>query len=181
LWQWFVGLVYPVENKAQAINSTMNLIGEYQVAIDSKGRLRLPTPLLRQLPPVKAGEGYSFVLNRGFEKCLTLYPNQVWDEIAARLSKLNRFNDRNRMFFRSFFLGAAPMETDSADRILIPKPLQDYADLGSEAILIAMDDRIEIWSPKGYQAMLSINPNDFADLANEVMGSDESEPENDPA
>ena len=153
----------------------MNLIGEYQVAIDNKGRLRLPSALLRQLPAVKQGDGYSFVLNRGFEKCLTLYPKTVWDEIAARLSKLNRFKDRNRMFFRSFFLGAAPMETDSADRILIPKPLQDYANLESEAILIAMDDRIEIWSPKGYEAMLAIDPNDFADLANEVMGEDEED------
>ena len=153
----------------------MNLIGEYQVAIDNKGRLRLPSALLRQLPAVKQGDGYFFVLNRGFEKCLTLYPKTVWDEIAARLSKLNRFKDRNRMFFRSFFLGAAPMETDSADRILIPKPLQDYANLESEAILIAMDDRIEIWSPKGYEAMLAIDPNDFADLANEVMGEDEED------
>ncbi len=149
----------------------MKLIGEYPVAIDNKGRLRLPTGLLKQLGDKPEGEGgYGFVLNRGFEKCLTLYPQPVWEQISARLSKLNRFNDRNRMFLRSFYLGAAPVETDSADRILIQKPLMDYASLNDQAILIAMDDRIEIWSPEQYDAMLSINPNDFADLANQVMG-----------
>ncbi len=152
----------------------MKLIGEYPVAIDNKGRLRLPTALLRQLgeKPSEA-EGYEFVLNRGFEKCLTLYPKPVWEEITAKLSRLNRFNDRNRMFFRSFYLGATPVVTDSADRILLQKPLMDYANLNTEAILIAMDDRIEIWSPDQYEAMLQIDPNQFADLANDVMGGGE--------
>ncbi len=148
----------------------MNLIGEYQVAIDNKGRLRMPTSLLRQLQPENGGEGYAFVINRGFEQCLTLYPKRVWDETTAKLSRLNRYNDRNRMFFRSFFLGASQVETDSADRILVPKPLLDYAGLEGDSILVAMDDRIEIWSPNGYAKMMSINPNDFADLANQVMG-----------
>jgi MraZ protein len=153
----------------------MQLIGEFPVAIDNKGRLRLPTSLLRQLPtPVPATEGgevrYNFVVNRGFEKCLTLYPQPVWDGIAERLGKLNRFNDRNRMFVRSFYLGASPVETDSADRILLQKPLMDYAALTDNAILVAMDDRIEIWSPEQYEALLAINPNDFADMANDVMG-----------
>ncbi|MEZ4940188.1 MAG: division/cell wall cluster transcriptional repressor MraZ [Saprospiraceae bacterium] len=149
----------------------MKLIGEYPVAIDNKGRLRLPSALLRQLGEKPSeSNGYEFVLNRGFEKCLTLYPKPVWDEISEKLSRLNRFNDRNRMFFRSFYLGAAPVSTDSADRILLQKPLMDYASLESEAILIAMDDRIEIWSPGHYEAMLSIDPNQFADLANDVMG-----------
>ncbi|MBK8556842.1 MAG: division/cell wall cluster transcriptional repressor MraZ [Lewinellaceae bacterium] len=148
----------------------MNLIGEFQVAIDNKGRLRLPTALLRQLPELQEGASHAFVLNRGFEPCLTLYPKSVWDQITQKLSKLNRFNDRNRMFFRSFFLGAAQLETDAADRILLPKPLMDYADLQDDAILVAMEDRIEIWSQIGYTRMLSINPNDYADLANKVMG-----------
>jgi len=101
----------------------MKLIGEYPVAIDNKGRLRLPTGLLKQLGDKPEGEaGYEFVLNRGFEKCLTLYPKPVWEQISARLSKLNRFNDRNRMFLRSIYLGASPVDTDSADRILIQKP-----------------------------------------------------------
>ena len=137
----------------------MQLIGEYPVALDDKGRMRLPTALLRQLSAGQANEGegagYEFVVNRGFEKCLTLYPKPVWDGITAKLSRLNRFNDRNRAFIRSFYLGASPITTDSADRILLQKPLMDYAGLAKEAILVAMDDRIEIWSPDALEGRIA--------------------------
>jgi MraZ protein len=154
----------------------MQLIGEYPVSLDDKGRLRLPSALLRQLMSLGANDGepgaYEFVINRGFEKCLTLYPKPVWDDIAAKLSRLNRFNDRNRAFIRSFYLGAYPVTTDSADRILLQKPLMDYASITKEAILVAMDDRIEIWSQEQHQSLAAFDPNDFADLANDVMGNE---------
>ena len=150
----------------------MQLIGEYPVALDDKGRMRLPTALLRQLGENPNGEGaaYEFVVNRGFEKCLTLYPKPVWDAIAAKLSRLNRFNDRNRAFLRSFYLGAYPIATDSADRILLQKHLMDYAGLAKSAVLVAMDDRVEIWSPEAHADVAAMDSNIFADLANDVMG-----------
>ena len=153
----------------------MQLIGEYPVALDEKGRLRLPTALLRQLPAHAAGsngEGasYEFVVNRGFEKCLTLYPKPVWDGITAKLSRLNRFNDRNRAFIRSFYLGAYPIATDSADRILLQKPLMDYAGISKEAVLVAMDDRIEIWSPEEHARVAAMDSNAFADSAAPSIG-----------
>ena len=150
----------------------MQLIGEYPVALDDKGRMRIPSALLRQLgdKPDGEGNGYEFVVNRGFEKCLTLYPKPVWDVLTAKINRLNRFNDRNRAFIRAFYLGANNVTTDSADRILLQKPLMDYAGLGKEVILVAMDDRIEIWSPEQHQALLSLDSNTFADMANDVMG-----------
>lgn len=155
--------------------SGLNLIGEFPVAIDNKGRLRLPSSLLRQLPAPTVGtgadpEGYEFVINRGFEKCLTLYPKPVWDDISARLNRLNRFNDRNRTFIRAFYLGAYTVVTDSADRILLQKPSMEYGGLDDEAILVAMDDRIEIWSPAEYKLVSQIDSNTLIDLSNDVMG-----------
>ena len=155
----------------------MQLIGEYPVALDDKGRLRLPTALLRQLTAQEAATNgdaaaYEFVVNRGFEKCLTLYPKPVWDGIAAKLSRLNSFNDRNRAFVRSFHYGAYPLTTDSADRILLQKPLLDYAGITKEAVLLAMEGKIEIWSPEQYASTAAFDPNEFADLANDVMGGD---------
>lgn len=168
---------HPAFALTRLTSHNLQLIGEYPVALDNKGRMRLPTALLRQLGERPDGDkGYEFVLNRGFETCLTLYPKPIWDVLAARINRLNRFNDRNRQFVRAFYLGASPVDTDSADRILIQKPLLDYAGLNDEAILVAMDDRVEIWSPQRYAEMLQINPNDFADLANEVMGG-QTEPD----
>lgn len=133
----------------------------------------MPTALLRQLAaPASEEAGYDFVVNKGFEKCLTLYPKSVWDELANRINKLNRFNNRNRMFMRAFYQGATPVATDSAGRILLQKPLLDYAGISNDALLLAMDDRIEIWAPEQYHS-LSINPDDFSDLANQVLGGGE--------
>ena len=47
------------------------LVGEYEVRLDAKGRFLFPSHLRRQLSPA-AQE--SFMLNKGFEECLTLYP-----------------------------------------------------------------------------------------------------------
>jgi MraZ protein len=154
----------------------MNLLGEYPVSMDDKGRLRLPTALLRQLPaPLTEDAGYEFVVNRGFEPCLTLYPKPVWDALAEKINKLNRFNERHRQFARAFYLGAYPVSTDSAGRILLQKPLMDYAHISTEIKLLAMDDRIEIWSPEEHEKLLKINPDDFSDLANAVLGGGDLE------
>ncbi|MFM7154245.1 MAG: division/cell wall cluster transcriptional repressor MraZ, partial [Bacteroidota bacterium] len=106
----------------------------------------------------------------GFEKCMTLYPKPVWDAIAEKLSRLNRFNQTNRAFVRSFYLGAYPVTTDSADRILLQKPSMDYAQINKEAVLVAMDDRIEIWSPEQYASVAAIESDNFANMADQVMG-----------
>jgi MraZ protein len=151
-------------------HSTMNLIGEYPVSMDDKGRLRIPASLLRQLPtPVSEESGFEFVVNRGFEKCLTMYPKTVWDSLSAKINRLNRFNNRNRMFIRAFYQGACHTATDSAGRILVQKPLLDYAGITNEALLLAMDDRIEIWAPDQYNNLV-IDPEQFSDLSDQVLG-----------
>lgn len=137
----------------------MHLIGEYPVSMDEKGRIRMPSALLRQLPaPGSEAEGYSFVVNRGFEPCLTLYPKTVWDQLAAKINRLNRFNERNRLFIRAFYYGAYPVSTDTAGRILLQKPLLDYAGISGDALMLAMDDRIEIWSEDNTRVCVSIPP-----------------------
>ncbi len=138
--------------------------------MDEKGRLRIPASLLRQLPaPVSEESGHEFVVNRGFEQCLTMYPKSVWDTLSAKINRLNRFNNRNRMFVRAFYQGASQTGTDSAGRVLIQKPLLDYAGITGDALLLAMDDRIEIWSPTAYNS-LEIDPNQFSELSDQVLG-----------
>ena len=74
----------------------------------------------KQLPKEDATE---FVINRGFEKCLTLYPLQSWKPIFANISKLNDFDPKVRAFRRYFLNGATPVEMDTAGRLLLPKNL----------------------------------------------------------
>lgn len=144
-----------------------NLVGEYECKLDAKGRLLFPAGLRKQLSP-EAGE--SFMMNRGFEKCLTLYPMNEWERLSQKLRKLNLFVKRNRAFHRLFHNGATPMQLDGSGRILVPKQLQPYANIGKEVVLTAYGDRIEIWDKDTYYQMINEEADDFADLADQVMG-----------
>lgn len=143
------------------------LVGEYECRLDAKGRLLFPSGLRKQLDP-DANE--TFMLNKGFENCLTLYPMNEWQNLSAKLSTLNLFKPQNRMFYRLFHQGAKQLTLDNAGRILIPTALMEKIGLKKEVILTAYNDRIEIWDSGEYSAMMNANMVDFADLADEVMG-----------
>lgn len=148
------------------------LVGEYEVKLDAKGRFLFPSHLRRQLSP-SAQE--SFMLNKGFEECLTLYPMNEWEKLSEKLSKINLFKPKNRMFYRLFHQGAKDVSLDNAGRILIPSTHMERVGLSKNAMLIAYNDRIEIWDKSKYFELIEGNTADFADLADEVMGDIENE------
>jgi MraZ protein len=146
----------------------MPFFGEFECKIDAKGRLRLPSQLIRQM---EGDNGvFTFVLHRGFEKCLMLYEKKVWDRIVKDVEGLNVYNKKERQFLRYFFRGASIITLDSADRVLLSKRQMEFADIDNEVILSPLMDRIEIWSPVHYDAMLMEEPDDLSALAEEVLG-----------
>lgn len=142
-------------------------LGEYEATLDLKGRFLLPAGFKKQLPE----EGSTvFVINRGFEKCLTLYPLKTWEPIFARISKLNDFDPKVREFRRYFLNGATHLELDSAGRLLIPSNLKEYAGLEKDIVLTSAVKKIEIWDKSKYQQFFeSFSPETFSDLAEQVM------------
>lgn len=145
-----------------------NFIGEFDCKLDPKSRLMLPSGLRKQLSP-EANE--SFVVNRGFEQCLVLYPKNDWDRISAEVNQLNQYVKKNREFIRYFYRGATELSIDGTGRILLPKRLQEYGEITKEVVLFAYSDRIEIWNKEKYDNLLTDEPEDFANLAEEVMGN----------
>ncbi|MFO7977896.1 MAG: division/cell wall cluster transcriptional repressor MraZ [Bacteroidales bacterium] len=143
------------------------LLGEYECKVDSKGRFVLPAGLKKQL---SAGDQERFVVNRGFEKNLTLYPESEWQKISREINSLNLYTKKNRDFVRYFFRGATELSVDAANRILLPKALLDYPGIQKELILFAYGQRIEIWAKEEYVSMMQQEPEDFSSLAEEVMG-----------
>ncbi len=144
-----------------------NLFGEFVCKLDAKGRFMLPAGLKKQLA---SEDQEQFVVNRGFEKNLTLYPESEWQKITREINSLNLYNKKNREFVRYFYRGASELQCDSASRLLLPKTLLDYASLNKEIVLFAFGNRIEIWSKEQYENTMSVEPEDFSDLAEEVMG-----------
>jgi len=144
-----------------------NLIGEFECKIDAKGRFMLPAGLKKQLPPEVQDR---FVINRGFEKCLVLYPQNVWKTISDEINQLNLYNKKNRDFVRYFYRGASELILDSVNRLLLPKQLVEYAGIGKEVVLFAFSNRVEIWAKEAYERLQTNEPDDFSSLAEEVMG-----------
>lgn len=144
-----------------------SLLGEYQCKVDTKGRFMLPSGLKRQLDPVAKGE---FVVNRGFEGCLVLYPMNEWENETKRFEKLNLFVAKNRKFYRQFHNGATQLGLDVSGRVLLPKTLIEGVGIDKEVVLFAYANRIEIWDKRKYDEMMDVDQDDFAQLAEEVMG-----------
>ena len=145
----------------------IGFIGEYESTIDAKGRFLLPSGFKKQLP--EAGQSL-FVINRGFEKCLTLYPLQSWEPLYKDISLLNDFDPKVRDFRRYFLNGATQIELDSAGRVLLPKNLMEYAGLGKDIVLVSAVNKIEIWDKQKYQALFdAMSAEAYSQLANEVM------------
>jgi len=169
-------LPYIYTRKSQKQVSGANLIGEYECKLDQKGRVILPANLKKQISPEAKD---MFVINRGFENCLVLYPLNEWKSISTEINRLNLYNRKNRNFARYFYRGATELTLDGSNRLLLPKTLMNYAGIAKEVILFAFSNRIEVWAKDKYEQLMTDEPEDFAALAEEVMGKPERTEETD--
>ena len=147
------------------------LIGTYECKIDVKGRLLIPSAFKKQLAPVIPK---GFVLKRAvFQNCLELYPLEQWEELIKKVNSLNRFKKKNNDFIRRFTAGVKFIELDSNGRLLIPKDLIEFSNIKREVTLSTSVNIIEIWDKSSYEKAIADSRDDFAQLAEEVMGGDE--------
>ncbi|WP_405609334.1 division/cell wall cluster transcriptional repressor MraZ [Polaribacter sp. Asnod1-A03] len=147
----------------------INLIGTYDCKSDAKGRMMFSSAFKKQLSSVLQ-EG--FVIKRAvFQPCLELYPMKEWVLMMQKINKLNRFNKKNNDFIRRFTAGVKIVELDAAGRILIPKDLFAFAGIKKEVVMASSVNIIEVWDKEKYEKAINEAADDFADLAEEVMGN----------
>lgn len=143
------------------------LIGTYECKVDAKGRLMIPAPLKKQFASLEDG----FVLKRSvFQPCLELFPMAEWNKMMAKINKLNRFVKKNNDFIRRFTAGVKVVEIDVTGRLLIPKDLIVFGKIDKDLVLSSAINIIEIWDKTLYENAIENATDDFADLAEEVMG-----------
>lgn len=114
-------------------------MGEYSHTIDPKGRLIIPSRFREQL-------GDEFVLTKGLDGCLSIYPMDEWEKFEEQLRGLPLTNKNARTFSRFFVAGATACELDKQGRILVPGTLREFAGLEKDVVLTGNINRIEIWS-----------------------------------
>ena len=145
-----------------------SFIGTYECKVDAKGRLMLPTSLKKQFGSLEEG----FVLKRSvFQPCLELYPMDEWNKMMQKINKLNRFVKKNNDFIRRFTAGVKMVEIDTNGRLVIPKELVVFAKIEKDIVLSSAVNIVEIWDKDLYENVIENATDDFADLAEEVMGN----------
>ena len=119
-------------------------MGEYSHSIDQKGRIIVPSKFRELL-------GDHFVISKGLDGCLWIFPEKEWDDFSGKLHSLQLFNEEARKITRYFMAGAAPSEADKQGRVIIPQNLRVHAELKKEVVLIGVSNRIEVWDKEKWE------------------------------
>ena len=144
----------------------INLLGEYDCKVDSKGRFMFPAGLKKQLGN---DSDRGFVVNRNLhQECLVLYPITEWEKLSVKLGKLNRLIKKNDTFVRKVMGGATPVSLDGAGRLLVPKSLAEGASVSKEIKVVGSGGVIEIWNKSKHIAVVE-EQNDWEAIAEDVM------------
>ncbi|MDO4962675.1 MAG: division/cell wall cluster transcriptional repressor MraZ [bacterium] len=139
-------------------------MGEYHHSIDSKGRIIIPAKLRDDL-------GENFIVTRGLDGCLFVYPKNSWDRIIDKYKQLPDTKDK-RQFMRIFLSGATICEYDLNGRINIPNPLIEFANLKKDCIIIGVDEKLEIWSKERWEEFIANNEENISSLADSLFSGD---------
>lgn len=150
------------------------LIGRYQTTMDEKGRFVLPAKLRAIVGPSQKNllEG-DLVLTKGLEGCLSIYPENEWEEIQRRLSSLSFTQKDFRFFSRRFYSAAAVVTPDKNGRILIPAHLIEEARLKKDLLIIGLNRWIEIWNPDLFDYIMEQSAGSYEDTAERLLSGHE--------
>jgi MraZ protein len=145
----------------------LRFAGEYANTLDLKNRVNIPAKFRKALDPIN---DRTFVITRGFDTCLTLYPISEWNIVEQQLASLSSIRNRNREFVRSIVRYASYVQYDRQGRIIIPDNLKVYACIDREVSIIGMISKIELWSPENIKKHDNdqMNIDEFDDLADDI-------------
>lgn len=141
------------------------LIGEYRHTLDSKGRVIIPAKFRQEL-------GERFVITKGLDGCLFIYPLGEWERVESKLRQLPINKKDARTFERFFFSGAVECEIDSQGRVLIPQNLREYAGIIEDVIIIGVSSRLEIWSKSNWENYNDVSKFTYEDIAEKLEDID---------
>ena len=118
------------------------LVGEYNYAIDAKGRLNFPARFREEM-------GERFVVTRWLDDCLVAFPEAEWQRITDILRSKSMVKTRDIQRF--LFAAAQEVTPDKQGRILLESALRTHAGLQKEVTVIGVGNYAEIWDTAAWQ------------------------------
>ena len=140
--------------------------GSYAYSVDSKGRINIPSKLRKYVSP-EAND--TFVVTRGYERCLFVYPLDEWNRLEASIRNLSTTNPKHRFFMRTLLELATECQLDAQSRITIPKELLQFAAIESDVQILGVLERIEVWNPALFRDYQQRQGESYEEVAQTVL------------
>ena len=137
-------------------------MGEFHHNIDEKGRIAIPVKYRNLL-------GKDFVITRGIEHCIYVYPLNTFKTIVTKLESLPFTKKDARAFTRFFMSGATAIELDKQGRVNIPSTLTIYANLSKNCVIIGAGERLERWDEAAFTEFMSSCNDEMSEIAESLF------------
>ena len=140
--------------------------GEHDHTIDRKGRLIIPS---RFREVMKEHYTERFVVTRGLDRCLFLFPEDEWRTQEGKFRALSFTKQEARRFNRFYFSGAAELTCDRQGRILVPGYLKEYAGIKRDVVLVGVSNRVEIWDKEEWKKFYEQFKENYEQIAEKLL------------
>ncbi len=140
--------------------------GSYEYSVDSKGRINIPSRLRKYL---STESNDTFVVTRGYEQCLFVYPLDEWNRLEQSIRQLSSTNPKHRFFMRTLLERATETQLDGQSRVTIPKELLQFAGIENDVLILGILEHLELWNPGIYREYQKSQADSYEDVAQTVL------------
>ena len=126
------------------------LYGEYELTIDDKNRMLVPSEIRRQIDPDRDGEAFFLVM--GIDGRPWLYPERYYEQLVSRDPGELTPSDDVLAYDRMNLGMTSRIEWDKQGRILFPDKYLKRSGIGKEVTLIGVRDHLELWARSDWEA-----------------------------
>ena len=137
-------------------------MGEFTCKIDEKGRFMLPAKFREIL------QEDEFVITRGLDNSIDLFPSNEWVNIENELRKLKRTDSKHRAYQRFVLSAATKLTVDKQGRVNLPNSLVEHAKINKNIIVTGMVDKIEIWSEEVWKEYINKTESSIEEIVEEI-------------
>ncbi len=137
-------------------------MGEYQHSLDEKGRLIIPARFREDL-------GELFIITRGLDHCLFVYPLSQWKILEEKIRELPTSHAETRSFVRMFFSGAVETNLDKQGRVVLPQHLREHARIQKDVYVIGVSSKVEIWAKDNWESYATQAQQSYEAIAESII------------
>ncbi len=143
--------------------------GTFRYSVDSKNRISIPSKLRKEVPA--EADGWFVILSDTDDKCIKLYPRNIFTTITEAIKKSNPFHPLNTYIRRRLLPNVEEERMDGQYRIKLPSELLKKTNINGECLIIGVGDYIEVWNPEEFEKYLQESAKQFQGDFGELLAS----------